>query len=429
MRALTLASRMSSTVGESLIERALDMTFISDAATAARLRDLVEALGLATENIGARWAICKSLSGGPLDQIEAVVEEVAKGKELKGRTLFGTADIAVVLLGQLLMVEGAEGLERDLRAVVLSHWSRGQRQLDDELRDESGSAESLLVRELDRLSNETQPSDDFATEIVGQPELAARLSSIREAQRGQKRSHPVLICGSPGSGRTYIAGLLARSLGPSVLHVGEAASASAADVGGLLDRHPEANAVIVEGVDLLEPSGREALANLHRRKRVPLIGTAGFDATAPGWEALQILPYERDAVAQILRRRFAWHMEVRRLIALAGRLRPAPTLRRAEDLTLLVETPRISERDAVSAFDLWGLDRLGLDERDIRILSALRHGDRALSTEELAREIQPSVDVDALRWGVLQYLVELRLIDETDHGHWLITSAGAEAYV
>ncbi len=409
----------------SLVERAVEMTFTSDHLTAKRLKALVASLGLAADNLAVRWAICRSLAEGSVDRLPEVMD--GSGKELKGRTLFGGGDLAPLLLAQIMLVEGAERTVNQLREVVLAHWSRGQALLAEELDQFAGSGEDLVLREVDLRTLSTRHAD-FGAQIIGQRALVADLDRLHDdawKSSPPKLASAVVVSGPPGSGRTYVAELLARSLSDTVIRVHGTKATTIAD---LRDPLPEVAhrppVLLIEDIEAIPRRTLTSAATL--TAGASIIGTTSSPTSAPSsWEIVGILPYERDAIAQIVRRKFGWHLEVRRMVALAGRLRPVDSLARAEDLARLVGSPTVTDRDAVSAFEHWQLDRLGLDDRDHRVLAEIDDSPQ-VTPDHLAMALE--LDGDWVAKSSLPYLEQLGLAVASSRGAWTLTSIGAETY-
>jgi DNA sulfur modification protein DndE len=408
-----------------LVNKAMEMTFTCDVTTAGLLRDLVVALELPADNLAVRWAICRSLSEGPIGRL---IAHDGGGKELKGRTLFGNNELASLLLSQMLVVEGADTVSSNLRGVVLSHWSRGQKLLHEDLVRFGGNAEAVVVADVDRRTL-TTGAPDYGGQIIGQQKLVRQLEQLH-AKAWHKRpvalDAPAIVVGLPGTGRSFVAGVLARSLSDVVVEIEGYRDSSVATLQDQIPDLPEhANVMLVENYDLIPRRTREGL-----RRRIPastsLVGTATTaDALDAGTIVLSIEPYDRDAVAQILRRHHGWHLEVRRMVALAGRLRPAYAMRQAELLVDLVDGPTVTDRDAMAALEAWGLDRLGLTDRDRRAISAM---DRTKPITETDLALAAEIDPQELSEVVLPYLEQLGLAVHCGRQRWALTTVGVETY-
>lgn len=407
-----------------LVERAMDTTFTSDTPTSLRLKNLVQSLDLPADNIAVRWAVCRSLAEGP---VPLVGEIEGGGKELKGRTLFGGSDLAPLLLAQLLVVEGSDVVHTFFREVVLAHWSRGQLLLDKELQRLGGTGEAVLIAEVDRRMLKTR-EPDFAAQVIGQPDVVSTLKTMHKRawkKRVPSLARPVVIKGLPGSGRSFIASLLARSLSDSVIDIRGTGGTTAPDFRDPVHEIAEhASVLLIENVDRVAARSRSAGVR-ELPGNVSVIATADLDFDTPkDWDEVRIAPYERDAVAQILRRHFGWHLEVRRMIALAGRLLPALTIQRAESLAEVTPSAGASDRDAVAAFERWGLDRLGLDDDDQKVLAAL--GDTPKQTVQSLAAATEILDVRLIA-SVLPYLSQLGLAVESKKS-WCLSDVGAQTY-
>lgn len=427
-----------------LLDRALDMAFTSDAETAERLRRLVSALDLPYDNIAARWALSRSLTEGPLEQLPN--GDQSHGKELRGRTLFGASDTAVLLVAGLVLVEGADRTNDALREVVLGHWRRGQSLLEADLQAALDDSDVLVKQGVERILGAQLHEVELSAEIVGQEELVVLCNEMLKQARDLRGAagpvslgQPVVLVGPRGSGRTYIATTLARALGGECILLNARRISSIADLRGELhDQIPGASAAvaIVEEIDHATPGLVRVLAKVAREGRIKpskgaeicpfaVVAISGGNVVPAGWRRLDIAPYDRDAVAQVVRNHYGWHLEVRRLVALAGRLRPALALKRAKELAQIAGTPRVTDRHASLAMENWGLDRLGLDEVDRAVMTALA-SERSASLVHLSDTVR--VGPARLADLILPYLTELGLIEEFDRSQWRPTSAGLDVY-
>jgi Holliday junction resolvasome RuvABC ATP-dependent DNA helicase subunit len=428
-----------------LVDRAVEMTFTVDRKTSERLRKLVSSLDLPFDNVAVRLAFVRSLADGPVDT--SLLGDDFTGKELKGRTLFGGADTAPILLGQLLLVEGRDRVEVDLRNLVLGHWSRGQAILDAELEAAGRNPDIALKRAIDRISGSSSIRPQFASRVVGQPQLAEEAIAILQRAKMKESEgrppalgEPVVIVGRSGSGRSFIAEEFCDSLGGEVHSVEGRSLRNVSDLSSMVNEDVDRNIGIVlkiERIELAAPIVVRELAavgskgrlmtrrNISLHDGVSVVATSGVGVQLPGWTYLRIAPYERDAIAQIIRTEFGWHIEVRRSLALAGRLCPARALERSRELAQDEGTIRVSESQVTRAMKKWKLDRLGLSFADQEVMKALVGGPPAKS-KPMAELLQLSPE--DVTEEVLPYLSELGLVEEKTRDLWIPTPKGANIY-
>jgi Holliday junction resolvasome RuvABC ATP-dependent DNA helicase subunit len=287
---------------------------------------------------------------------------------------------------------------------------------------------------------------DLSSEIIGQDTLVGQCQLLlAEARRHSgPNGHlalgsPITVAGPAGSGRTHIALTLGRALGGDCLTINARHVKSMADLRlELHDRIPGASSavVVVEHADQAPPAFLRGLDKAARQARIAttkgreiapfsVLAICLRDVVLRDWMTLRVEPYDRDAVAKIIRNHYGWHLEVRRLVALAGRLRPTLALRRAKELETLAGTPRATERHAAFAMENWGLDRLGLDEVDRKVMAALANGEAA-SLSQLGDRV--AVRSARLADLVLPYLAELGLLKELESAQWQATRAGLDVY-
>jgi Holliday junction resolvasome RuvABC ATP-dependent DNA helicase subunit len=351
-----------------------------------------------------------------------------EGKELKGRTLFGNNKLASLLLSQMLVVEGVDALSSNLRGVVLSHWSRGQKLLHEDLVRFGGNAEAVVVADVDRRTLTTS-IPDYGGQIIGQQKLVRQLEQLH-AKAWHKQpvalDAPVVVVGLPGMGRSFIARVFAHSLSDIVVEIKGYEDSSVASLQDQIPNLPEhANVMLIENYDLIPRQTRE---DLHRLipASTSLVGTATTaDVFDDDTIVLSIEPYDRDAIAQIIRQHHSWRPEILRKMAIAGRLRPAYAMRQAELLVDLVNRPTVTDQDIMTALEVWGLDRLGLTDTDRRVISAMN---KAKSIAETDLALAAEIDLQELNKVVLPYLEQLGLVVHCGEQRWTLTAVGVETY-
>lgn len=138
-------------------------------------------------------------------------------------------------------------------------------------------------------------------------------------------------------------------------------------------------------------------------------------------------PKTRDSIAASVGRRYGrWPLEVRRLAALAGRLNEheaqAAADRLAERCAELSPNTRVHEALVLQVFKEWGLNRLGLNDADRRLLQRL--------AEAEAESLEPEA-ISLSERSSVEFLTQLKLVSVGPKGIRLSSAAkrlGAELW-
>ncbi len=431
-------------VAPSLVEEIWGANFKSDRATSRRLTEITGQLGFPAENIAARWALVRSLREGKYSDLPEFDDH--DGKELKGKTLFGGKESAALLVGQILLVEGTERASAELRDLTLAHWTRGQMLLEQDLEQCCGDPDRLLELQLDAVLDPEEPVVDFEARLPGQRAANRRLQAVtdqaweRELQ-GEERSpgRGIYVQGPREMGERWVANVLADSIGATFSPTAAHSLRSVADLERVIeplvnedvalvyvDQIADAPSEVIASLDEVAREGIAALDGLKGASSAALtIVGSGYPGDAPGsWDTIDLVAYERDTVANIVRSQgYGWHLEVRRFMALAGQLRPDLALKRSADLKQRTEGHAVTDRHVVAAMEDWGLDRLGLTRNHHHLLNEI--GDAGSATvPHLASTI--GHNEREVRWDLLGYLAELGLAKESSHGEWTLTNEGKE---
>lgn len=94
---------------------------------------------------------------------------------------------------------------------------------------------------------------------------------------------------------------------------------------------------------------------------------------------INLRPYEIEEIAEIIGRIYrGWSLEVRKLVAMAGRLTPRIAKEKAKDLDRILKQDyngqKPSENIVVEIMENeWGQDRLGMTNRDKRYLTVVEN--------------------------------------------------------
>lgn len=408
----------------------LNATFGSTTAGEAILKRLTRLAGFSADNVIARLAIARSLKEAS-DSWNPELEEDSSGKQIRGMTLLGRHDIASALLAMIVEANGGVDSLDDLRRLVRLHWERGLRLLDAEL--ESRDFDALLLEYLSDsgLAEDGQdgpgqwagnPERVLAQYVVGQAAIVGALARLLEAEVSDAGipivKQPVVLVGPRGSGRRTIAAAIAAQshipfvdlaaseiAGPSRLlelvqdalteqgYLVQPVGDSRVDVPPYV-LHVESGELLtseqIEWVRALKPD-----AKWHDtggvRVRIPG-GAIILGSTSPlkirGAVNLDVTAYARDEISEILRREVGgWPLEVRRLLALIGRLNPGRTLARAEEFSTFIAERSTSGRPSETLLfqimaDSWHVDRIGLTEKDYQLLTSIASNESVVMDSE-----------------------------------------------
>jgi DNA sulfur modification protein DndE len=377
------------------------------------LRRLTRDAGFSTENIIARLAISRSLAEGQLPDSEPWSADRG-GKQIRGFTLLGRQEIASSLVAMIIEAERRPVSTDELKQLVRDRWEHGLRLLDRESR--GSDPETMLLeyskRALltDRASADRRalsPRSVLDGAIVGQTPLKTMLSRLVDEGLTfdpVRLRRPVLLLGAPGTGRTTIAGALAKSMQLPFVDIEHEHLESSADalrrVEWLLADQGYARSQVKAGrfdyppmlvhVDWADTPGFAVIISaLQPRRQFTDVGEMAVRVTGGGvvvaasrpvigpFERLEVAPYARDEVAEILRRQLGqWPLEIRKLIVLAGRFNPGLALAKLQETLDIAKVRgkggRPSENLLLGIMEAdWGMDRLGLTRADYDYLTEI----------------------------------------------------------
>jgi Holliday junction resolvasome RuvABC ATP-dependent DNA helicase subunit len=213
---------------------------------------------------------------------------------------------------------------------------------------------------------------------------------------------PILLLGAPGTGRTAIAGALAKSMQLPFVDIEHEHLESSADalrrVEWLLADQGYARSQVKAGrfdyppmlvhLDWADtPAIAVIISALQPRRQFTDVGETAVRVTGGGvvvaashpvigqFERLEVAPYARDEVAEILRRQLGqWPLEIRKLIVLAGRFNPGLALAKLQETLDIAKVRGKGGRPSENLLleimeDVWGMDRLGLTPADYDYLT------------------------------------------------------------
>jgi hypothetical protein len=359
------------------------------------------------------------------------LEEDSNGKQIRGMTLLGRHDIASALLAMIVEANGGVTSLDELRRLVRLHWERGLRLLDAEI--ESRDFDELL---LDYLSDSGLAEDGqdgpgswvgnpervLSQYVVGQTAIVGAVARLLEAEVSEAGipivKQAVVLVGPDGSGRrTIAAAIAAQSHIPFVdLAASEITSStkllelvedSLTQQGHLVQPVGDSRIDLppyvlhIESAELLTPQQIEWIRALKPdgkwhdtgevRIRIPggavIMGsTSSLKLRAAA--NLDVAAYGRDEISEILRREVGgWPLEVRRLLALVGRLNPGHTLARAQEFSSFIVERSTSGRPSETLLfqmmaDTWHVDRIGLTEKDYELLTSIAGNENVVMDSE-----------------------------------------------
>lgn len=436
------------------LESLLSATYVSTSKGEQILRKLTRAAGFTSENVIARLAVSRSLQDPPIEWSDELNQDT-DGKQLRGNTLLGRQEVAAALLAMIYEAHRADSPTiEDVRQLVRLHLDRGLRLLDADIGD--GDVEDLFLRYAAGSLSDGSPISAASavsplavvqSQVVGQQRLKRQLSTLLTTavtHTPARFNRVVGLVGPDGFGRAHVARSIAQSFQLPMVEF---------DPADCNERFPDllGDRLAVQGyateirrdqlvvpaciiyfrdAGLLEPDVYEDLRRciprarpielFERRVRLLggglLLGASHLPADSTRTD-LTFESYTRDEVAEIIRRVMGgWPLEIRRHLALAGRLTPGTALRLAQEFQAEVRTRGANARPSETLLlammeGKWGIDRLGLTQDDYAFLNEL-------ATTPISQE--------GIQQNDLLFMTRLRLIRATGDSVAL-TDRGAEA--
>ncbi len=313
----------------------------------------------------------------------------------------------------------------------------------------------------DRLLNPVQRTEDLENEnilrprrlddFVGQPELRANLGIFLQAarERGEPLDH-ILFAGPPGLGKTTLASIIAQEMGTNLRVPSGPILNRPSDLAGMLTNLQPGDVLFIDeihrldraveeylypamedfSIDILLENGPSARSVHLPLPRFTLIGATTRTGMLTGplrdrfGLTFRLDPYRPEEIEIIAHRTatilgFSLDEEASHL--LGRRCRGTPrvvnrVVRRCRDVAQVMRKDGIDRLVAEKTLSILGLDEMGLDEMDRRILSTLLErfdgGPLGLSTLSAALNEEP----ETLEEVHEPYLIQLGLLMRTPRG-------------
>lgn len=321
----------------------------------------------------------------------------------------------------------------------------------------------------ERLLNPVQRAEDFdnenvlrpkrLAEFVGQPELRENMGIFLQAarERGEPLDH-VLFAGPPGLGKTTLAAIIASEMGSNLKVTSGPILDKPSDLAGMLTNLQHGDILFIDeihrlnrtveeylypamedfSIDIMLESGPSARSVHLPLPKFTLVGATTRTGMLTGplrdrfGLTFRLDPYKPEEIETIALRTAAilgFALEKDAAALLGRRCRGTPrvvnrVMRRCRDVAQVTRKDAIDAAVVEKTLSILGLDSLGLDEMDRRILSTIlvqfEGGPLGLSTLSAALNEEQGTIEDVYE----PYLIQMGLLSRTPRGR-VATSAAA----
>ena len=397
-----------------LLEEINTTMFTSSKQGKELVTELTRKSGFSSENIISRLAISRSLQ----EDINFKHEYSAdpRGKQIRGKTLLGKKETALVLLTMLIVKTGEVLENEEIKQQIRLHWERGLRLLKEDSKEKEMQTLFLEYAKIAALNAEIvhgglgSPQAKLKESFVGQQELKNELLNIQEdiIEHQDKFAEVLALISSEGTGKTHIINEFGNSLGLEVILLQKDDFKNSTTLlsnlksklqqkGVLFDEENNTislpkiiisienmqafNSKEVELVKLLRPM--KSSKTLSGGAKLKFVNGVLFISSTQSTEWAKMYhfePYSRSEITQIIRRNVQGGTEeVRKFIALSGRLNPKLAIEKMIEAIKYAknrETPKpLSEAIIFELMDeVWETNKVGLSKEDIEILKKIENG-------------------------------------------------------
>ncbi|MFH1688551.1 MAG: Holliday junction branch migration DNA helicase RuvB [bacterium] len=315
----------------------------------------------------------------------------------------------------------------------------------EELTPEEGAAHSSL-----------RPST--LSEYVGQSELREKLKVALQAARGRQEAiEHILFYGPPGLGKTTLAHIIAQEMGTKIFATSGPALQRTGDLMGILTNLKDGDVLFIDEIHRLSSTIEEFMYPAMEDFKVDFVVDKGAFAkvinvplknftlvgattragmlTAPLRDRFGLYYhldfYPADELARIVNRSAGLlevTIEPEATLTIAGRARGTPRianrlLRRVRDYSAVKSDGTISVDIATQALDAEGIDNLGLDNLDRKLLKIVveYYQGGPVGIEALAATLNE--EIDTLVDMVEPYLLKIGFVQRTRRGRVVSSEA------